>query len=176
MEGEGPKEEQECVISIGAAANTQSIANVVEGELQSSQWQASPHQAGLKAQLTMGRSCRRRNSMRLLCWRYRKKPTRPRMPTMTMKTEITVITKGSALDLPAKLGSSARRPREWGQRRAFNGWNSASFVFSSSTQYNQEAIWGSSSPLQCFVRTGTKQWQNLLGWRRLLQLSVQPMT
>lgn len=38
MEGEGPKEEQERVISIGAAANTQSIANAAEGELQSSQW------------------------------------------------------------------------------------------------------------------------------------------
>lgn len=54
----------------------------------------------------MGRSCRRRNSMRLLCWRYLKKPTRPSMPTMTMKTEITVITKGSALVVPATLGSS----------------------------------------------------------------------
>lgn len=44
MEGEGPKEEQECVISIGAAANTHSIANAAEGQLQSSQWQGSPHQ------------------------------------------------------------------------------------------------------------------------------------
>lgn len=36
------------------------------------------------------------------------------MPTMTMKTEITVITKGSALVVSAEgeLGSSARIPRE----------------------------------------------------------------
>lgn len=61
----------------------------------------------------MGRSCRRRNSMRLLCWRYLRKPTKPRMPTMTMKTEITVITKGSAL-IAGELGSPAR---EWGQMR-----------------------------------------------------------
>lgn len=68
-----------------------------------------------EASLTMGRSCRRRNSMRLLCRRYLRKPTKPRMPTTTMKTEITVITKGSALTA-SELGSSAR---EWGQVRVF---------------------------------------------------------
>lgn len=63
----------------------------------------------------MGRSCRRRNSMRLLCWRYLRKPTKPRMPTMTTKTEITAITKGSALTA-GELGSSAK---EWGQVTVF---------------------------------------------------------
>lgn len=49
------------------------------------------------------------------------------------------------------------RPKESPQ-----GLEKQGFVFSASAQYNQEAISGSSSPLPCFVRTGTKQLQNLL--------------